>query len=179
MAEQPIGISFMPSADAAAQNPQGGSQGQGGSDLAEAFKILNLHLPRVLGAAAIAPKRLLNASGSAGLMGMPGGDNPYAQVFQALLQSIAGGMTPGGTPSLSSLLGTNDFTVPGLDSGGGVPTDMSGSPSSDPTQNDGTPPPPRFVPGKDFKPIVRIDPPTVPDPIQSEDRGETYSTRYI
>ena len=85
----PIGVTFIPSADNAAQGPQRGSlEGPGGSDLAQAFKILSLHLPRVLGAQSLAPKRLLTSPGSAAL---PSGFNPQAAVIQALLQAMAGG----------------------------------------------------------------------------------------
>lgn len=96
MAESPIGVTFMPTAEASANGPrQAGIEGQGGSDLAQAFKILSLHLPRVLGASAIAPKRLLTSQGAAGVAA-PAGVSPYSQVFQALLQSMGagGGMAP-------------------------------------------------------------------------------------
>jgi hypothetical protein len=107
MADQSIGITFLPTADAAANGPrQAGIEGPGGSDLAAAFKILSLHLPRVLGASAIAPKRVLTGQGSAGLPSA--GMNPYAAVFQSLLQSygMGGGSASTGSPDLSSLLGS-------------------------------------------------------------------------
>lgn len=123
MADQPIGITFMPSAEAAANGPrQAGIEGQGGSDLAQAFKILSLHLPRVLGAAAIAPKRLLTSPGAAGIPGQPaGGFNPYAAVFESLLQSLTGGGQGGGdVSSLSSLLG-GGVSSSGDTGGGDIP----------------------------------------------------------
>lgn len=87
----------MPSADAAANGPrQAGIEGQGGSDLTQAFKILSLHLPRVLGASAIAPKRLL--AGGGGAAAVAGNLSPYSQVFQALLQSLTGS-APDTSPS--------------------------------------------------------------------------------
>jgi len=86
----PIGVTFIPSADNAAQGPQRGAlEGPGGSDLAQAFKILCLHLPRVLGAQSLAPRRLLTSPGSAAL---PPGFNPQAAVIQALLQAMGGGV---------------------------------------------------------------------------------------
>lgn len=107
MPSSPLGITFMPSADAAAAGPRQASieGGPGGSDLAAAFKILSLHLPRVLGASAIAPKRLLTSQGSAGVQG---GSNTYSAVFQSLLQSMNAGAVPGGAgmpAGLSSLFG--------------------------------------------------------------------------
>jgi hypothetical protein len=89
MADNPIGVTFIPSAQNAAMGPrQGAMEGPGGSDLAQAFKILSLHLPRVLGAQSLAPKRLLTSSGSGAL---PSGFNPQAAVIQALLQAMSGG----------------------------------------------------------------------------------------
>jgi hypothetical protein len=93
MADAPIGISFVPSAQNAQLGPQQGPlEGGGGSnsDLAQAFKILSLRLPQVLGAPSIASRRLLTAPGSmAGLP--PSGFNPAAAVFQALLHASTGG----------------------------------------------------------------------------------------
>ena len=92
----PIGISFIPTADAAANGPRQASlEGQGGSDLAAAFKILSLHLPTVLGAKALAPKRLLTSPGASGVP-LPAGMSVSAQVFQSLLQSLGGGAGGGG-----------------------------------------------------------------------------------
>jgi hypothetical protein len=84
MADAPIGISFIPSADQAANGPQ---QGNLEGDLSQAFKILSLRLPRILGARAPASSTLLNGPGSAGL---PNGGNPYAAVIQALLGTKTG-----------------------------------------------------------------------------------------
>lgn len=151
MAEAPIGISFMPSADAAANGPRQASiEGQGGSDLAAAFKILSLHLPRVLGAAAIAPKRLLNSQGAAAVGG-PAGANPYAQVFQALLQSITGGMPAGGGDgqSLASLFGGAPGGGPdasGASSGGQSLADVFSGSNGGYGLSSGAPPP-SIVPG--------------------------------
>lgn len=182
----PIGISFMPTADASANGPrQAGIEGQGGSDLAQAFKILNLHLPRVLGAAAIAPKRLLTSQGSGAFTG--GGGSPYAQIFQALLQSIAGGMAPDGQPqSFSSLFGTSGYTVPGLDSGGDVTggTGGGGGGTGGVTGTGGAPPPlvtpggtpPRAPYGG---PITDPTPPPSGGGGMSGDTADTYSTRYL
>ncbi len=115
MANQPIGITFMPSADAAANGPRQASieGGTGGSDLASAFKILSLHLPQVLGAKAIAPKRLLTSQGSRAVAA-PDGASPYAAVFQALLQSMTGAQNGVDVGSLSSIYGGNAGGGPDL-----------------------------------------------------------------
>lgn len=84
MADAPIGISFIPSADQAANGPQ---QGNLEGDLSQAFKILSLRLPRILGARAPASSTLLNGGGSAAL---PNGGNPYAAVIHALLGTKTG-----------------------------------------------------------------------------------------
>lgn len=145
MAEQPIGITFMPSAEAAANGPrQAGVEGQSGSDLTQAFKILSLHLPRVLGAAAIAPKRLLTSPGAAGVPGQPaGGFNPYAAVFQSLLQSLTGGQG-GDVSSLASLLGGG-----GNSGGGGGDLSLGGGGAD---QGTSRAPAPSIVPGSDDLP---------------------------
>jgi len=64
-----IGISFSPG-----QSDQQQQQGTGGSPsgappLQQALQLLSLRLPRVLGANALAPSALLNASGASGLAG--------------------------------------------------------------------------------------------------------------
>lgn len=187
MAETPIGITFMPSADAAANGPrQAGVEGQGGSDLAQAFKILNLHLPRLLGAASIAPKRLLTSQGSAGV-GAPGapagGFNPYSAVFESLLQSLSGSGPAGsggggyGGPDVASLA-----SFFGGSTGGDAST-TSGSPGG--YQPSSSAPAPRIIPTGDPLPRsgeggqlpVAQDPQTyttsmgAPEP---RDRGNRY-----
>lgn len=52
----------------------------------QAFKVLSMRLPRVLGARAVSPEGLLNSPGSAGMQG-----NPLSAVFEALLKAMAGG----------------------------------------------------------------------------------------
>ena len=105
MAESPIGVTFIPSAEQAAEGPRRGNLE---GDLGQAFKILSLHLPRVLGARPLAPETLLKAKGASAI----GDVNPYAMVFDALLRSSMGGGAFGGGGS-----------VPGGASlpGGGVP----------------------------------------------------------
>ena len=88
----PIGITFMPSADNAALGPEQGGLNGPGQDLSQAFKILSLRLPRVLGAGAISAPRLLNSPGAAGVSGL----NPHAAVFEALLRALVGGGAPSG-----------------------------------------------------------------------------------
>lgn len=149
MAENPIGITFLPNAEAAANGPrQAGVEGQGGSDLTQAFKILSLHLPRVLGAAAIAPQRLLTSPGAAGVAasGAPdGGFNPYSAVFASLLQQLTGGaMAPGGGPaSLSSLYGDPSAAA----AGGGAGDPGAGGSGGSGGSGFSTVPPPNILPG--------------------------------
>lgn len=132
MADSPIGVTFMPTADAAANGPrQAGIEGAGTSDLAQAFKILSLHLPSVLGAPAIAPKRLLTSQGSAGVAA-PAAANPYSAVFQALLQSMGAG--GGNDPMAASAPSAAAPTLPSsLSSLFNAPTSYqaSTSPTSD------------------------------------------------
>lgn len=89
MADAPIGISFIPTAENQAQGPMhGGAE----TDLGQAFKILSLRLPRVLGAQAPAPSSLIQGAGAAGVPGQPaGGFNPHAAVFEALIRALLGG----------------------------------------------------------------------------------------
>ena len=87
MPQNPIGISFLPSADQAVQGPR---QGNLEGDLGAALKILSLRLPRVLGARAISSPELLQSPGGGGAPGF----NPMAAVIQALL--AAGGAGAGG-----------------------------------------------------------------------------------
>jgi hypothetical protein len=130
---QPIGMTFIPSADNQAMGPrQAGLEGAGGSDLAQAFKVLSLHLPQFLGAQALAPKRLLTSPGSTAL---PSGFNPQAAVIQALLQAMGGGGGGG--------MSTPD---PGRSDGRLFP-DVAQSAPSFPTGPIGQPPVPRVNPG--------------------------------
>ncbi len=99
MANQPIGINFIPSADNAAQGPQRASLEGGNSDLAQAWKVLSLNLPRVLGARSLAPKRLLQGGGSAAVQSNA---DPHAAAFQALIQAMLSGGMGGGTPDQRS-----------------------------------------------------------------------------
>lgn len=109
----PIGVTFIPSADALAQGPKQAAieGGPGASDLSSAFKVLSLHLPQVLGAAALSPRRLLTSPGAAGLSsaGISAPDagagsltDPNAQAFLALIKAMLGG---GFNPSGSSMAG--------------------------------------------------------------------------
>jgi hypothetical protein len=117
MANQSLGISFFPSDENAAQGPQRAQvEGAGGSDLDAAFRVLNLHLPKFLGARSLAPKRLLNSPGSAGV---PGAFNPHAAVFEALLNVMNGGGSGAYGGSLSSAYGGD----------GGIPPQRPSAPS--------------------------------------------------
>lgn len=84
-----IGITFLPSDEQASLGPR---QGNLEGDLGQAFKILSLRLPRVMGARSITPQSNLTAPGSAGV------SNPYAAAFQALLRTMAGGPTSSAGP---------------------------------------------------------------------------------
>jgi hypothetical protein len=118
MANQPIGVTFMPSEDNQAMGPRNyAANGPAGGDLADAFKILSLRLPTVLGASALSSKRLLTSPGAAGV---GGGFNPSAAVFDALLRAMTG------NPAMAS---------PQADGGG---FGASGTPSQGPTS--GVPP---------------------------------------
>jgi hypothetical protein len=89
MANSPIGITFIPTEENQALGPQRNAlEGSGGSDLAQAFKILSLRLPQVLGARAIGSPRVLSGGGSAAL---PPAFNPNAAVFKALINAMMGG----------------------------------------------------------------------------------------
>lgn len=123
----PVGITFIPNQDNQQQGPLRGSiEANGGSDLTDAFKILSLRLPQVLGAQSLAPKRLLGSQGSAAI---PGAFDPQTAIFEALLRNALGG----GGGSLASLVsgGGGSFggeSAPGL--GGAtriIPGDLQGS----------------------------------------------------
>ncbi len=83
----PIGVSFLPSDENAAQGLQ---RGKVEGDLGQAFKILSLRLPRVQGAPGITPQSNLQAPGSAGM----GGFNPQAAIFDAMIRAMSGGGAP-------------------------------------------------------------------------------------
>ncbi len=125
----PIGVSFLPTADAAAQGPQqAGLEG----DLGQAFKILALRLPQVVGPRSISPQ--VTGAGSAGL---PSGTDPLAAALQALLHAMSAGTTPpmGGAPP-SGTAPSAPWTP-----SGGPPTSPTGQPLA------GGIPPPRIIPG--------------------------------
>lgn len=124
MPNNPIGISFLPSQEQAAMGPH---QGQMEGVPEQAFKILSMRLPRVLGARAMSPEGLMNAPGSAGM-----GGNPLAAVFEALLKTMSGGQ-PGGwnAPQMPRYKDT-------------PPTGGTFGPSLPPGSR---PPSPKFVPG--------------------------------
>lgn len=90
----PIGISFIPSQDNQNQGPQRSSLEGPGGDLAQAFKVLSLRLPQVLGARSIASRRLLESPGASGVSA--GGANPMSAVFEALLRAMSGQSSAGG-----------------------------------------------------------------------------------
>jgi hypothetical protein len=96
-----IGISFIPSAQGLSASQPANPQGGANTDLAQAYKILSLRLPQIMGSSAISP-----------LVGSPGsntnalkGTNPYTAVFQALLQSMGGGLGGGAPIDTTGLVG--------------------------------------------------------------------------
>jgi hypothetical protein len=121
MADQPIGISFIPTAQNQANGPQAASaQGEIGrgpnTDLAQAYKILSLRLPTVVGAQAPVKASLLTSPGSSGVL--PGGMDPYAALFQALLKS----MLSSGPDAGSSLPGSSAPSTSTAPQDGGLPS---------------------------------------------------------
>ena len=118
MANGPIGISFLPSQE---NQSTGLKQGQMEGDLGEAFKILSLRLPRVVGARAPTPGGNLSGAGASGLSGLSsgaegGGFNPNAALFEALIKA----MLQGGSQTIDTGAGQM------FDSGTGL-TPMNGS----------------------------------------------------
>jgi hypothetical protein len=104
-----IGISFMPTAE----NQGTGQAGPTASplapstDLAQAYKILSLRLPTVVGARAPVASALLTSPGS----GAFGGMNPYAALFQALIKA---GLNGGGDlPGLGDAGPASGASLPG------------------------------------------------------------------
>lgn len=93
----PIGITFLPSAENQADGQRRGSLE---GDLGQAFKILSLRLPRVQGAKAITPPGNMTGTGAA--VSVPGGFNPQAAIFEAIIRAMqGGGAPPMGTPTIS------------------------------------------------------------------------------
>ena len=118
MANGPIGISFLPSQE---NQSTGLKQGQMEGDLGEAFKILSLRLPRVVGARAPTPGGNLSGAGTSDLSGLSSGAegsgfNPNAALFEALIKA----MLQGGSQTLDNGAGQM------FDSGTGL-TPMDGS----------------------------------------------------
>jgi hypothetical protein len=152
MPSNPIGVTFIPSADNQAMGPQRGALEGPSGNLGQAFKILNLHLPRVLGQGAPAPEGLLRSQGSAGVAG--GGD-PYAAVFAALLKAMAGGAggtLPGG--------GAGTYGLPNTPRAGGMPSMAGGigAPKIDYTDNTKPASVAPVTPPGGFKDVNALDP---------------------
>jgi len=112
MPGSPIGVSFLPSAE---NQELGVQRGRTEGDLGEALKILALQLPRVQGARAIAPRRLLTGEGAQGFSGgfptsrggEAGGFNPDAAFFEAMIRALLGGE--------ASSMGGSRSAVPDID----------------------------------------------------------------
>lgn len=142
VADAPIGISFIPSAQNQAQ--QGPRQAGLEGDLSQAFKILSLRLPTTVGAASPVPQALLTNPGASGLpsAGPSAPYDPMAAVFTALLKSMAGGdlMAPmGGSvprPKITVPGTTPQDATAGSDLPGAMtPHATSGSGEMAPTEN--------------------------------------------
>lgn len=171
----PIGVSFIPSQDN--QQPGGPPQGQMQGDLAQAFKILSLRLPSVVGAGGIAPNTLLQSQGALavpGATGGPTGFNPYAALFEALLKHGLG--QPGGQPVSSTM------PIPG-----GGPMPMPAGPTSNynpPAPPQPMPPAsppmgvpaPRVIPGGDD--TRAMPPPANPSPTFQSWTGNEQTRRF-
>lgn len=154
MADSPIGVTFMPSPENQTLGPQNAQANGPGGDLSEAFKILSLHLPRVLGPSALASSRLLTNKGSAGL---PSGFNPTAAVFQALIQSMIG--SPSVQPPSA---GPAPFTPMPFPPTPGLPTPTTPSPTpraTPPTGGNPFAPSPREAMPK--PPMANVPGPTI------------------
>jgi hypothetical protein len=126
MAEQPIGISFIPSAQNQQNGPANlradGGLGAGSTDLSQAYKILSLRLPTVVGAQAPVAPSLLTSQGSAAL---PNGMNSSAALFTALIKSMLGiTSNPAGSPmgGASSMALPSAGMPSGMDTGRVVPS---------------------------------------------------------
>ena len=124
--ERPIGYSFIPTAEAAAEGPRrAGLEG----DVGEAFKVLSLRLPQNPSVRGIAPNELLTSLGSAGIQGNNQGFNPIQAVFKALLEAGAGGPTNPLSPAMPTapVIGPGSGgsggggSAPGNDTYGGPP----------------------------------------------------------
>lgn len=131
MADAPIGINFIPSTQNQADGPQNlrtdGGLGSGSTDLAQAYKILSLRLPQVVGAQSPTPQSNLTGPGAAGLM-LPSGMSSHAALFQAFVNALVGGdpnamagmgAPPRTTPAPKVSLGTD------APSGSGLPGAMT------------------------------------------------------
>lgn len=138
----PIGVTFIPNDQNQALGPQQG-QVEGGDigDLGRAFKILSLHLPRVLGASAISSPRLLTSPGSNAL---PGSVNPAAAVFDALLRAMTGEAPPTvpGANTAGSAFGPGSSFAPRVTPGVGPTTGARAIVGRDPGDRAGATPPP-------------------------------------
>lgn len=138
MANAPIGVSFLPSQENQAMGPK---QGALEGDLGQAFKILSLRLPSVQGAPGLTPPSNLMSPGAAG---SPGGFNPQAAIFEALLRAMAGGGTGNTGPQAAGAIGIPTppgppRIIPGNQFGGrstGMPP-VPATPSAPPTMRPG------------------------------------------
>lgn len=134
-----LGLTFAPTN----QNQQQAGQGpQPGGTVQDAIRILSLNLPRVTGAAGLAPQGLLAAPGAAGVLGGmgtpqgPGGaSNPLLEALRRLLMgggaplpSVTPGLTPTPPGAPQAPVPTGPPPMPG-----GPPTPRSANPSTIPS----------------------------------------------
>jgi len=102
-----IGQTFAPIGNPM-QRPNGTAGTPAGlSGVQQAIKILNLRMPRVQGAAAIAPTLLLNSPGAGGLP-QPGRD----PILDAILRGVLGGYAPPQQTAPSAPGGATPVSVP-------------------------------------------------------------------
>lgn len=175
----PIGISFMPSADNQQMGGRQSGMESGGSDLAQAFKILSLHLPRVLGAGALSPRKLLEGGGSGAV---PGAFNPASAIFEAMLKAMNGGQpfspTPEPSPGrLGPAMPPESRYNPQPPAGGGgyvppnyTPPNYTPRPNPEPIYQ---PPPAPHVDYENPGDRVVYNPPDVPDTAPAPSSGYT------
>lgn len=94
MAGAPLGVTFIPSQEQAAQAPH---QGALTGNVQDAYRILSLQIPRTPGAKAITPTSNLTGAGSAGLPssasvgGETGSLSPDAAILRAILKRMMDG----------------------------------------------------------------------------------------
>lgn len=175
MADAPIGISFIPSAQNQPAGPANlsadGGIGRGSTDLAQAYKILSLRLPTTVAPTAPVQPTLLNSAGSAGVTDLPGGLTPYAALFMAMLKSHLGVGDAGSSPAAAPSAGSpGSFSAPDVLSG------LLGTGGGSGTTEGGPVPPGRAIPPPKIQ--FPTEAPTAPTPTPDTTSFDRPSTDY-